>query len=64
MGLAVADALTWGAYGAFVGDVTLVVYAVVLMAGTLVIGWRVVTTRRQGGGETASGRAAAYTAPS
>jgi hypothetical protein len=64
VGLAVADALTWGAYGAFVGDVTLVVYGVVLMAGTSVIGWRVVTTRRRGGVETASGRRPAYTAPS
>jgi uncharacterized protein with PQ loop repeat len=65
VGLAVADALCWGAYGMLVGDVTLVVYGLVLMVGTSVIGWRVVTTRRRSGGtETAPGQRPAYTASS
>ena len=45
MGLALADAVAWGAYGALTGDATLVVYGVVLAVGTGIITWRVVATR-------------------
>ncbi len=65
VGLAIADALAWGTYGALTGDTTLVVYGVVLLSGTSVIGWRVMATRtHRARTKGASDRAAAYTSRS
>ena len=45
MALALADAGAWGAFGALTGDTTLVVYGLVLAAGTGIITCRVLATR-------------------
>jgi len=62
--LGVADAVVWAAYGLATGDLTLVLYGVVLLAGKTVIGWRVVTTSRAGHPTTTARPRRAYTARS
>lgn len=47
MGLAVAEAVAWGGYGLLTGDLTLMLYGVVLTVGAGIITWRLVTTRRR-----------------
>lgn len=64
VGLGVADAVVWGAYGLATADATLVLYGVVLLAGKTVIGWRVVATGRTSPGPAAPPARRAYTARS
>lgn len=59
MALALADALAWGIYGVATGDATLLVYGVVLAAGTGIITWRVVATRPTPPGASPTGPQAA-----
>jgi uncharacterized protein with PQ loop repeat len=61
VGLALADAAAWAAYGVLTGDAPLLFYGAVLATGSLLTGWRIVTTRRRSVG-TVPTRAHAYTA--
>lgn len=63
VGLSLADAAAWGAYGVMVGDATVKFYGVVLAVGALIIGWRVVATRMSDGARSATAEVAAYTSP-
>lgn len=62
--LGVADAVVWATYGLATGDLTLVLYGVVLLAGKSIIGWRVVATGRAPRHAAATGSGHAYTARS
>lgn len=64
VGLSLADAAVWGAYGAMVGDTALVFYGIVLAIGAMVIGWRVVATSLAAEDLSAGHGVAAYTSPS
>lgn len=63
VGLSLADAAVWGAYGAAAGDATVMFYGIVLAVGAAVIGWRVVLTRMSDAGGPAGDEVAAYTSP-
>lgn len=63
VGLALADAAAWSSFGVLTDDTTLVFYGVVLSAGALIIGWRLVTTRVRHRPSTPDG-GPAYTSPS
>jgi uncharacterized protein with PQ loop repeat len=59
--LALADAAAWAAYGLATGDWPLVFYGVVLATGAVLVGGRILVTRRRQH-PTAGRRAPAYTA--